>query len=52
MEKQSDPRPTPERWRHMPERVRPEDLRATTPASPPPANQVISGDEAIPLPQG
>ncbi|GAB7045731.1 hypothetical protein [Catenuloplanes indicus] len=52
MKPKNEPRPATERWRRMPERTRPEDLRATTPASPPPANQVISGDEATHVPQG
>ncbi len=41
-----------ERWRQMPERVRPEDQRPETPAGPPPGNQVISGDAPEPLPNG
>ncbi|MDP9793904.1 hypothetical protein J2S43_002416 [Catenuloplanes nepalensis] len=52
MEKKSEPRAATERWRQMPDRVRPEDGHATTPASPPPANQVISGDAPILPPQG
>lgn len=52
MEKTSEPRAAIERWRHLPEKVRPEEQRATTPASPPPANQVISGDAPIQPPQG
>ena len=52
MEQKNEPRATNARWRQMPERVRPEDLRATTPASPPPANQVISGDAPMTEPVG
>ncbi|MFI5845936.1 hypothetical protein ACIA8K_40160 [Catenuloplanes sp. NPDC051500] len=43
---------TNERWRQMPERVRPEDQKATKAVGPPPANQVISGDAPAPDPQG
>jgi hypothetical protein len=52
MERKDERRDGAERWRRMPERVRPEDLRATTPAGPPPANQVISGDDPVREPQG
>ncbi|MDR7275366.1 hypothetical protein [Catenuloplanes atrovinosus] len=52
MEQKIEERAATERWRRMPERIRPEDQRATTPASPPPANQAISGDEPLTVPQG
>jgi hypothetical protein len=52
MEQKEEPRAVPERWRTMPDRVKPEDQRTSTPAGLPPGNQVISGEEQIPLPQG